>query len=335
MNMKKLGFALSLTAAFGLMACESSSSASSDNSDSTTPTCKVTSDASSVTTTITKDGATITTTASIDGKFVVSTTTFTNAPQDEIDAACAEEKADDENVEVNCDGKTITAKTNAHGATVALLKTGAEYTCKAIESGKLNLDEEEEEEDLPEQQNQSGDGDDNQGGKTKVDDDQGSEDPSDDDSSVKTNPDEDDDDDSDDIGFNLGDLIQTCENEGETKTESTFLGIDIPMICQDGYWQEDEETIETLTYCETEGATKDTLIANKTITLTCEENEWTMSDEDAEEMMKCDNEGEKQSLQGMPLICKEGKWDVDLEAMGLGDLANQFGDLGDLSLTEN
>ena len=219
MNMKKLGFALSLTAAFGLMACESSSSASSDNSDSTTPTCKVTSDASSVTTTITKDGATITTTASIDGKFVVSTTTFTNAPQSEIDAACAEEKADDENVEVNCDGKTITAKANAHGANAKMLKVVAEETCKAIESGKLNLDDDEEEEDLPEQQNQSGDGDDNQGGKTKVDDDQGSEDPSDDDSSVKTNPDEDDDDEDfnlEDLGLDLGDLGTTCDKAGAT-----------------------------------------------------------------------------------------------------------------------
>jgi hypothetical protein len=45
MNMKKMGIALSLTAAFGLIACDDSSSASSENKDNgANPTCSVSSD---------------------------------------------------------------------------------------------------------------------------------------------------------------------------------------------------------------------------------------------------------------------------------------------------
>ena len=343
MNMKKWGVALSLTAAFGLMACDDSSSASSDNNSNANPTCSVSSDKNSVTTTMTKDGMTATMVAKIEDGYVVSTTTFTNTPKAEIDEACADEKADEDNVEVTCKDNTVTTKMKADGITLALIKTGAEYGCKAAESGEIDIDADDDDDAKPEQQNQSGDGDDNQGGKTKVDDDQGSEDPSDDDSSVKTNPDEDDDDDSDfnleDLGLDLGDLGTTCDKAGATK-EGNVGGMNVTLVCEEGYWTVDEEAMEEMFSCtaEEEGSKKQMEVGGTTVDMICEDGEWTAdysctAEEEGQtktmEVMglsmdlvchdgewvsdnSCSEEGATKEMMGMPMVCEGGEWTLNM-----------------------
>lgn len=341
MNMKKLGIALSLTAAFGLMACDDSSSASSENKDNgANPTCSVSSDKNSVTTTMTKDGMTATMVAKIEDGYVVSTTTFTNTPKAEIDEACADEKADEDNVEVTCKDNVITTKMKADGITLSTIKAGADYGCKAAESGKFDLDDDDEDEAKDEQQEQSNDKDDNQGEKAPVDDNQGNE-PADD-----GEPDAEDSSSDDNQGGNvlpgledldLGDVGTDCSEEGATKN-GNVMGMDMPLVCTDGSWIVDEEAAEEIFSCtaEEEGSKKQMDVAGVTMDMVCEDGEWiadqSCSEEGATKTMvvmdmsldmvcrdgewvsddSCTEEGATKEMMGMPMVCENGEWTLNM-----------------------
>ena len=107
--MKKMGLALSLTAAFGLMACGDSSS----NANGGMPTCNVTSDANSVTMTSSFQGESYIQKVVIDGDFTIKTTTMKGMPQEDVDEECYITKMDNRGAEVTCSGNTITVKDDA------------------------------------------------------------------------------------------------------------------------------------------------------------------------------------------------------------------------------
>jgi hypothetical protein len=309
MNMKKMGIALSLTAAFGLMACDDSSSASSENKDNgANPTCSVSSDKNSVTTTMTKDGMTATMVAKIEDGYVVSTTTFTNTPKAEIDEACADEKADEENVEVTCKDNTVTTKMKADGITLSTIKAGADYGCKAAESGKFDLNDDDEDEAKDEQQNQSEEKQD-QGEKAPVDDNQGNE------SADDGEPNEDDSSDDENQGGNvlpglegldLGDVGTDCSEEGATKN-GNVMGMDMPLVCTDGSWIVDEEAAEEMLSCtaEEEGSKKQMDVAGVTMDMVCEDGEWVAD-------QSCSEEGATKEMMGFPMVCQDGEWTMNM-----------------------
>jgi hypothetical protein len=340
MNMKKMGIALSLTAAFGLMACDDSSSASSENKDNgANPTCSVSSDKNSVTTTMTKDGMTATMVAKIEDGYVVSTTTFTNTPKAEIDEACADEKADEDNVEVTCKDNVITTKMEADGITLSTIKAGADYGCKAAESGKFDLNDDDEDEAKDEQQNQSEEKQD-QGEKAPVDDNQGNE-PADD-----GEPDAEDSSDDENQGGNvlpglegldLGDVGTDCSEEG-AKKDGNVMGMDMPLVCTDGSWVVDEEATEEMFSCtaEEEGSKKQMDVAGVTMDMVCEDGEWvadqSCSEEGATKTMEvmglsvdmvchdgewisddsCTEEGATKEMMGFPMVCQDGEWVMNM-----------------------
>lgn len=302
MNMKKMGLALSLTAAFGLMACGDSSSSASGG----TPSCNVSSDANSVTRFMSYGGETVEVKQTIEGDYLITASTYKGMPKEAVEEECQEAKYDI-NAEVTCEGNTVTTKVEAAGVTVAKLKSLAEGMCKDIFSG-VNMDDEEEEDDYP----SKNDIHDNGGNSNPIDDpiDNPIDDPIDD---PVTNP---------DPNTTVDDLIgsygQPCSVEGQKKNDVVF-GVNVPMICKDGAWDSDDDAMEEMWSCSVEGATKDTVIAGISMTLTCDEGEWTMDDSSSEEMLKCDQEGAKSSLMGLPVICKDGEWEVDEDSMDWGD----------------
>lgn len=302
MNMKKLGFALSLTAAFGLMACGDSSSSAGGG----TPSCNVSSDANSVTRSMSYGGETVEVKQTIEGDYLITASTYKGMPKEAVEEECQEAKYD-RNAEVTCEGNTVTTKVEAAGVTVAKLKSLAEGMCKDISSG-VNMDDEEEEDDYP----SKNDIHDNGGNSNPIDDpiDNPIDDPVDD---PVTNP---------DPNTTVDDLIgsygQPCSVEGQKKNDVVF-GVNVPMICKDGAWDSDDDAMEEMWSCSVEGATKDTVIAGISMTLTCDEGEWTMDDSSSEEMLKCDQEGAKSTLMGLPVICKDGEWEVDEDSMDWGD----------------
>ena len=139
MNMKKMGLALSLTAAFGLMACGDSSS----NANGGMPTCNVTSDANSVTMTSSFQGESYIQKVVIDGDFTIKTTTMKGMPQEDVDEECYITKMDKRGADVTCSGNTITVKDDADGVTIEYLKKNAESMCKDITSGGFDDADEE------------------------------------------------------------------------------------------------------------------------------------------------------------------------------------------------
>ena len=319
MNMKKLGFALSLTAAFGLMACGDSSS----NSNGGMPSCNVTSDANSVTRSMSYGGESVVVKQTIEGNYLITTTTFKGMPKDAVEEECQEAKYDRE-AEVTCEGNSVTTKVEAEGISIAKLKTIAESTCKEISSG-VYVDDEDEEEDYPSKKD-GRDKDDVTPG--VVDNDgpvyEGSNGGNSDPIENPIDPDPDPITTTEDI---MGSYGQPCTIEGEKKNDVVF-GMNVPMICKDGFWDADEETMEALQACNVEGATKDTVIAGIAMTLTCDDGEWTMDEASAEEMLKCDQEGAKAIVMGLPVICKDGQWDLDEDAMDWGDYLGDWDDEG-------
>ena len=304
MNMKKLGFALSLTAAFGLMACGDSSSSASGG----TPSCNVSSDANSVTRSMSYGGETVEVKQTIEGDYLITASTYKGMPKEAVEEECQEAKYDG-NAEVTCEGNTVTTKVEAGGMTIAKLKSLAEGMCKDISSG-VNMDDEEEEDDYP----SKNDIHDNGGNSNPIDDpiDNPIDDP-------VTDPDP-----KTDVNNPMGSYNQPCSVEGEKKIDVVF-GMEAPLICKDGFWDADEDAMEQNLMCSVEGATKDTVIAGIAMTLTCDEGEWTMDEASAEEMLKCDQEGAKSVVMGLPVICKDGQWDLDEDSMDWGD----YGDWGD------
>ena len=319
MNMKKLGFALSLTAAFGLMACGDSSS----NSNGGMPSCNVTSDANSVTRSMSYGGESVVVKQTIEGNYLITTTTFKGMPKDAVEEECQEAKYDRE-AEVTCEGNSVTTKVEAEGISIAKLKTIAESTCKEISSG-VYVDDEDEEDYVPSKQD-GRDKDDVTPGVVDNDDPvyEGSNGGSSDPIENPIDPDPDPITTTEDI---MGSYGQPCTIEGEKKNDVVF-GMNVPMICKDGFWDADEETMEALQACNVEGATKDTVIAGIAMTLTCDDGEWTMDEASAEEMLKCDQEGAKAIVMGLPVICKDGQWDLDEDAMDWGDYLGDWDDEG-------
>lgn len=319
MNMKKIGFALSLTAAFGLMACGDSSS----NSNGGMPSCNVTSDANSVTRSMSYGGESVVVKQTIEGNYLITTTTYKGMPKDAVEEECEEAKYDRE-AEVTCEGNSVTTKVEAEGMSIAKLKTLAESTCKEISSG-VYVDDEDEEEDYPSKKD-GRDKDDVTPGVVDNDDPvyEGSNGGNSDPIENPIDPDPDPITTTEDI---MGSYGQPCTIEGEKKNDVVF-GMNVPMICKDGFWDADEETMEALQACNVEGATKDTVIAGIAMTLTCDEGEWTMDEASAEEMLKCDQEGAKAIVMGLPVICKDGQWDLDEDAMDWGDYLGDWDDEG-------
>lgn len=312
MNMKKLGFALSLTAAFGLMACGDSSSSASGG----TPSCNVSSDANSVTRSMSYGGETVEVKQTIEGDYLITASTYKGMPKEAVEEECQEAKYDS-NAEVTCEGNTVTTKVEAAGVTVAKLKSLAEGMCKDISSG-VNMDDEED--DYPSKKDsldndtpvyEGSDG----GNSNPIDDpiDNPIDDP-------VTDPDP-----KTDVNNPMGSYNQPCSVEGEKKIDVVF-GMEAPLICKDGFWDADEEAMEAGLVCSTEGATKDTVIAGLSMTMTCEDGEWTMDESSFEEAMKCSKEGEKSTVMGLPVICQDGEWELDEESMDMGD----YGDWGDV-----
>ncbi|WP_144265026.1 hypothetical protein [Fibrobacter sp. UWB5] len=298
--MKKLGLALSLTAAFGLMACGDSSSSASGG----TPSCNVSSDANSVTRSMSYGGETVEVKQTIEGDYLITASTYKGMPKEAVEEECQEAKYDI-NAEVTCEGNTVTTKVEAAGVTVAKLKSLAEGMCKDISSG-VNMDDEEEDDYTP----SKNDIHDNGGNSNPIDN------PIDD---PVTDPDP-----KTDVNNPMGSYNQPCSVEGEKKIDVVF-GMEAPLICKDGFWDADEDAMEQNLMCSVEGATKDTVIAGIAMTLTCDEGEWTMDEASAEEMLKCDQEGAKSVVMGLPVICKDGQWDLDEDSMDWGD----YGDWGD------
>ena len=304
MNMKKLGLALSLTAAFGLMACGDSSSSANGG----TPSCNVSSDANSVTRSMSYGGETVEVKQTIEGDYLITASTYKGMPKEAVEEECQEAKYDG-NAEVTCEGNTVTTKVEAGGMTIAKLKSLADGMCKDISSG-VNMDDEEEDDYTP----SKNDIHDNGGNSNPIDDpiDNPIDDP-------VTDPDP-----KTDVNNPMGSYNQPCSVEGEKKIDVVF-GMEAPLICKDGFWDADEDAMEQNLMCSVEGATKDTVIAGIAMTLTCDEGEWTMDEASAEEMLKCDQEGAKSVVMGLRVICKDGQWDLDEDSMDWGD----YGDWGD------
>jgi hypothetical protein len=276
--------------------------------------------------------------AKIEDGYVVSTTTFTNTPKAEIDEACADEKADEENVEVTCKDNTVTTKMKADGITLSTIKAGADYGCKAAESGKFDIDADDDDDAKPEQQNQSEEKQD-QGNKVSVDD-QDSE-PADD-----GEPNEDVSSDDENQGgsvlpgledLDLGDVGTDCSEEG-AKKDGNVMGMDMPLVCTDGSWVVDEEATEEMFSCtaEEEGSKKQMDVAGVTMDMVCEDGEWiadqSCSEEGATKTMEvmglsvdmvchdgewisddsCTEEGATKEMMGFPMVCQDGEWVMNM-----------------------
>ena len=309
MNMKNWGVALSLTAAFGLMACGDSSS-NSNGGDM--PSCKTSSNANSASVTISSGGASQTTVYTVDGNFMVSTTTFKGLPNGVIEDECETAKLE-AGAQVTCDGNKITTKIDM-GKEIAVsdLKTQADLTCRAMEGDY-------EDDDFNEPSSvRGGDKDDRQNVVYDNDDPEVVDDGSEGGNSDPVNPPETNPDPNTTVDDLIGSYGQPCSVEGQKKNDVVF-GVNVPMICKDGAWDSDDDAMEEMWSCSVEGATKDTVIAGISMTLTCDEGEWTMDDSSSEEMLKCDQEGAKSTLMGLPVICKDGEWEVDEDSMDWGD----------------
>ena len=108
MKFKMLGLALSLTAAFGLVACsdDSSSSGSKGGVDE----CKVTREGDKVFVKLVDDGVTMNTTRSIDADGVITEIAKFSGKvsKADFDASCKEQQDDKTNLSVECDESTNT-----------------------------------------------------------------------------------------------------------------------------------------------------------------------------------------------------------------------------------
>ncbi len=126
---KKWGLALSLTFAFGLMACDSSSGGKGGN----TISCKVTSTSNSVTMSASYQGQSITEKVTLQGDNMIQTTTYSGMTQSEFNEECEDAKEYSFG-DVTCEGKTITVKGEAYGVTIGKLKESAEEMCDEMKS---------------------------------------------------------------------------------------------------------------------------------------------------------------------------------------------------------
>ena len=125
MKMRILGLALSLSAAFGLMAC-------GDSSSSDDFSCRVTSDANSVTMVMSNMGQSMSTEATLQGNKLVVSTTLKGFTSSEVDETCEYLKRQFGGG--TCDGNTHTYTTDAEDATIEEMRVDAEESCKEMEA---------------------------------------------------------------------------------------------------------------------------------------------------------------------------------------------------------
>lgn len=106
-----------------------------------------------------------------------------------------------------------------------------------------------------------------------------------------------------------------CDDEGAQKTE-TYLGQEIVLVCEKGYWTYDEEAMEELESCDTEGATMSTEILGMPVYYVCTDGAWEV---DSAATSKCDKEGDEMEIDMggivMKATCIDGTWVPDEEAM--------------------
>ena len=127
MKMRILGLALSLSAAFGLMACGDSSS----GSDS--PYCNVSSEGNTVTVKMGFQGQSTETTEVLDENgYLTMTVVYSGFSQEELNAECREAKLK-MGSDVTCEGNTIIGKGYA-GTTIETVVKQNELECKLIEA---------------------------------------------------------------------------------------------------------------------------------------------------------------------------------------------------------
>ena len=115
------------------------------------------------------------------------------------------------------------------------------------------------------------------------------------------------------IDIDINDL--KCDEEGATKTE-TYMGQEMPFVCEKGYWVLDEDSYEEMMSCDEEGA-RDTLeVMGMKVINVCVDGEWEV---DSAATSKCDKEGDEMEIDMggivMKATCIDGTWVPDEEAM--------------------
>lgn len=130
MSMKKWGVALLLAGAFGLVGCESTTEASSDNEIS----CKITSDANSVTQTYRYLGMKYTEEYRLQDDYAVTTKTYKNVPQADIDDDCYDDTYDFGSEYVTCSGNTIVIY-DYYPLSLGQIESSLQAQCNAMMDG--------------------------------------------------------------------------------------------------------------------------------------------------------------------------------------------------------
>lgn len=118
-------------------------------------------------------------------------------------------------------------------------------------------------------------------------------------------------------GFDVDEM--KCDEEGAKKTES-YMGQEIPLVCEEGFWMPDEEAMDEMYTCDEEGATKtDTITMGNNsmqVAYVCVDGEWEV---DSAATAKCDKEGDEMEVDfgGMVMkaTCVNGTWVPDEGAM--------------------
>lgn len=343
---RKLALALSLTAAFGMIACDDSSS--SPNSDTPDPSqvkidCDVSTSGNSVTVKygVASVGEMVTTTFELDGDKIIETFvedyTTSNLSAAIVDEACDKAKKENKDAEITCSGKKITVVTteDAEGQTLDDLKEMGDGMCEAIK-GNVNVGPEPGEEDGPGEDGpgvdgpgEDGPGDDGPGEAGPGVDGPGEEGPGADgpgEDMMKCDRDGE----TKEVG--VGDFKTTmvckdgnwaadssaaeqfaCDDEGATK-EMDMGGLKMNMVCKDGAWTPTEDAIDNLLNCDEEGATMKMDYGDITLDMVCKDGEWTVDQQAAEDMFACSaaEEGQKKDMDiygtVLPMVCKDGEW---------------------------
>lgn len=250
MKFKKLAFGLSLTAAFGLMACGDDSSSSPNATGDLTPKCSVSSTDNSVGYTMTSGSVSTVFTAKVnkDGSITyTSTQTFPSSTfsSSELKMECeaAKKDASSENVELTCKSDEISATWTDDAdedVTLADLKKEYQFLCDALTDKKPSFDFEDDDDDEKQDEDSSNSKDDAENA-TPVD--------SSDDDGEEEDGDSNDDFDSPvelpgDAGldslFNELEKMPECTESNEGN-KTTYMGMS--MICKDGEWEPDMEDL--------------------------------------------------------------------------------------------
>ena len=307
---RKLALALSLTAAFGMLACDDSSSSPSNDTPDPSQVkvdCNVSTSGNSVTVKygVESVGEMITTTFELDGDKIIETfvedyTTSTLSAAI-VDEACDKAKKENKDAEITCSGKKITVVTteDAEGQTLDDLKEMGDGMCEAIK-GNVNIDPEEDDDPDEEGPGEEGPGKDGPGEDGPGKDGPGEDGPG------KDGPGE----------AGPGEDMMKCDRDGETK-EVGVGDFKTTMICKDGNWAVDSSSADQYA-CDEEGATKDMDMGGLTMKMVCEDGAWTPSEDAMDDLLKCDEEGATKDLDmgglTMKMVCVEGEWTVDQQS---------------------